>query len=209
MSSSSGQMWDRRFAEEGWPSDPDAFLVELARDLPPGHGLDLGSGPGRNSLWLAARGWDMVLLDASRVGLDQASAAAGSLGVTVTTVLADLADWQPREAAFDLVIVANLHPGAEALAAVLSRASRALRPGGHLYVVGHHVAALGRHGPPDPGRLLTDERLRAALPPELEVQVLETRDRPADHDHVGGGEDEQRDTVVVAWATKGASAGGR
>jgi len=195
---SAEQMWDRRFAETGWPTDPDPFLVELAGALPPGRGLDLGSGPGRNSLWLAAKGWDMTLLDASRVGLDQAAAAAAAMGVTIATVHADLTGWRPEAADADLVIVANIHPGPEALAAILSQASRALRAGGHLYVTGHHVASLGRHGPPDPDRLLTDERLRGALPPELRIEVLETRERHADHS-AGG---DERDTAVVAWATR-------
>lgn len=182
-------MWDRRFAESGWPTDPDPFLVALAEALPPGRGLDLGSGPGRNSLWLAAAGWEMTLVDASQVGLDQATRSAAAMGVSITTCHADLADWQPGDARFDLVIVANIHPGPDALAAVLARAAEAMRPGGHLYVVGHHVDNLGRHGPPDPERLLTDDRLRAALPATLEVEILETRERMADH----GGHDGDRD----------------
>lgn len=68
-------MWDRRFAEQPCPTDPDPFLVGLAGALPTGRGLDFGAGPGRNSLWLAAKGWDMTLVDASKVGLEQAAAA--------------------------------------------------------------------------------------------------------------------------------------
>ncbi len=200
MTTGPGEMWDRRFAEQGWPTDPDPYLVELAGRLPPGRGLDLGSGPGRNSLWLAAGGWAMTLVDASGVGLDQAITAAGALGVTITTVHADLLGWQPPEACFDLVIVANLHPGPEALAAVLAGAARALRPGGHLYVVGHHMDNLGRHGPPDPDRLLTDERLRTALPDNLGVELLETRNRPGDQGPADQGP--AGDTVVLAWAVR-------
>jgi hypothetical protein len=54
--SSPGEIWDRRFAEQRWPSDPDSHLAELAGPLPVGLGMDLGAGPGRNSLWLAAKG---------------------------------------------------------------------------------------------------------------------------------------------------------
>ncbi|MHB1536722.1 MAG: class I SAM-dependent methyltransferase, partial [Acidimicrobiales bacterium] len=107
---SAGQMWDRRFAEEGWPSDPDPYLVELAEGQPVGRGLDLGAGPGRNSLWLAQKGWDMTLVDASKVGLDQAGGAASALGIAITTVHADIFDWSPEADRFDLVIVANIHP---------------------------------------------------------------------------------------------------
>lgn len=193
-----GEMWDRRFAEQSWPAEPDPYLVELAGPLRVGRGLDLGSGPGRNSLWLAANGWEMTLVDASAVGLDQASRSAETLGVTVSTVHADLASWEPEQACFDLVVVANLHPGPDALRGVLTNAARALRSGGHLYVVGHHVASLGRHGPPDPDRLLTPQRLQDALPPGLAVDILGTRHRAADH----GPEQASVDTIVLAWATK-------
>lgn len=193
-------MWDRRFTEKGWPTDPDPYLVELAGGLAAGRGLDLGAGPGRNSLWLARKGWDMTLVDASKAGLDQAAAAAGALGVSVTTVCADLFDWRPEEAGYDLVIVANLHPGLNALATLLGRAAQALRPEGHLYVVGHHVTSLGHHGPRDPDRLLTTDRLGDALPAELDVEVLGTRERPTDHE--AGEQASPADTVVVAWAVK-------
>ncbi len=200
MTGPAAEMWDRRFAEQGWPTEADPYLVELAAPLPPGRGLDLGAGPGRNSLWLAATGWDMTLVDASRVGLDQAVATAATLATTITAVHADLSEWQPEPDAFDLAIVANVHPGPALLAAVLESAGAALRPGGHLYVVGHHLANLGRHGPPDPDRLLTAERLRAALPPTLEVEILDTRDRAADRQDAASEHD--GDTVVLAWARK-------
>lgn len=194
-----GQAWDRRYTEQPWPADPDPYLVELAGDLPAGSGLDVGSGPGRNSLWLAARGWDMTLLDASQVALDQATERAGRLGVTVQTAHADALDWEPAAECYDLVIVANLHPGPGPLAAVLDRAARALRAGGHLYLVGHHLDNLGRHGPPDPDRLLTEDRARQALPAGLSVELLETRHRRADHARPGDAPD---DRVVIAWSIK-------
>jgi SAM-dependent methyltransferase len=140
----------------------------------------------------------MTLVDVSRVGLDQAVAAAGALATTITPVRADMYDWQPEEADFDLAIVANLHPGPDALPVVLARAANALRPGGHLYTVGHHVGNLSRHGRYDPGRLFTAERLRDALPVDLSVDVLDTRPRAFS----GGRPDRPDESVVLAWATK-------
>lgn len=200
MTSAPGEMWDRRFAEQAWPTDPDPYLVELADQLPLGRGLDLGSGPGRNSLWLALKGWEMTLVDASRVGLEQAAAAARSRSAEIATVVADLLAWDPAEGQYDLAIVANVHPGPDDLALVLDTAARSLRSGGHIYVVGHHVSNLGRHGPPDPSRLLTEERLRAALPGYLRLETLETRDRSEHAAGIGG--DSAPDAVVIAWATK-------
>lgn len=215
------EKWDRRFSEQPWPTDPDPYLVELADGLPPGRGLDLGSGPGRNSLWLAARGWDMTLLDASVVALEQAAVRADEHHSTITTIHADVLSGEPDESAYDLVVVANLHPGREALPAVLTHAVRALRPGGHLYVVGHHLANLGRHGPPDADRLFTTDRLFEALPSGLTVEIIEIRDRAfieqrlQDADTVGQAlphdgqlseepvqDGDEHDLVVLVWATR-------
>jgi len=201
-----GATWDRRFAEHPWPNEPDPFLVELAASLPPGRGLDLGSGPGRNSLWLAEAGWVMTLVDASAVALDQARERATTSAMRLETVLADVVGWQPDGPPYDLVIVANLHPGTAALAEILDSAAQALVTGGHLYVVGHDLASLGRHGPPDPDRLLTIDRLSGALPSTLALEVLERRSRHLEQTDPAamatGVDTDAKDFVVVAWATK-------
>lgn len=195
-----GEMWDQRFSERPWPSEPDPLLVELADPLPPGRGLDLASGPGRNSLWLATKGWQMTLLDASQVALAQAARRAEEIGVRVDTVHADVIGWEPTAAAYDLVVVANLHPGTEALTAVLAAAAAGVAPGGHLFVVGHDLENLGRHGPPDPERLLSTERLSRALPPTVSVELLQRRIRTSGH--AGEPDPSAHDVAVLAWATK-------
>ncbi len=195
-----GDMWDRRFSEHAWPTEPDPLLIELAASLPPGRGLDIGSGPGRNSLWLAAQGWDMTLLDASRVALAQADARAQEAGVRIQTILGDVVGWEPAGRSYDLVVVANLHPGIEALTRVLATAANALVVGGQLFVVGHDLANLGRHGPPDPERLLSIERLSQPLPPTVSVETLELRDRGIDHVIAPG--THSPDVAVLARATK-------
>lgn len=64
-------------------AEPDESLVELVSPLPPGRAVDLGAGEGRNSLWLAREGWDVVAVDASEVALDRLSRAAAVEGVEV------------------------------------------------------------------------------------------------------------------------------
>ncbi|MCK4178003.1 class I SAM-dependent methyltransferase [Aciditerrimonas ferrireducens] len=204
-----GAMWDERFAQASWPTEPDPLLVEAVADLPPGRALDLGSGPGRNGLWLAQQGWQVTLLDASRVALEQATARAAELRVTVEVRYEDAFAFADPPGSFELVVVANLHPGPERLPAVLDRAATALVPGGHLFVVGHDLAMLGRTGPPDPERLLTVERLVAAMPSLVRVERVERRRRPPDHGGHGGldgqGEGDDEDLAVVALATRLAS----
>jgi 2-polyprenyl-3-methyl-5-hydroxy-6-metoxy-1,4-benzoquinol methylase len=51
--------WDQRYAaaERVWSVEPNVWLAQVARDLPPGRALDLACGEGRNAVWLAERGW--------------------------------------------------------------------------------------------------------------------------------------------------------
>ena len=72
----------------------------------------------------------------------------------------------------------------------------------HGDVVGRQrdVTALGRHGPPDPDRLLTVERLSQAPPATVSVEVLDQRRRHPDHGRSPTGE--APDVVVLAWATR-------
>ena len=185
-----GEFWDQRFAERAWPTDPDALLVAEAQDIAPGRALDVGSGPGRNSLWLAARGWTVEAVDASAVGLQQAQDHARDAGLQLTTRQVDVLTWRPAESSYELVVLANLHLPPAELADLLQRLTKALVAGGHLFVVGHDLANLGRHGPSDPALLLTVDRLAGALPTELVVERLERISRNRD------------DVAVVLWGSR-------
>jgi SAM-dependent methyltransferase len=193
-----GEFWDERFREHGWPTEPDLLLVEQAGPLPPGRALDVGSGPGRNSLWLAGLGWSVTAVDASAVALDQAEARAEQAGLALTTLLTDVRTWTPPVASYELVVLANLHFPAAELASLMQRLSDALVPGGHLFVVGHDLSNLGRHGPSDPELLLTIDRVVAALPPEVEVERVDRVARPSDH----VGDEGETDVAIVAWARR-------
>lgn len=195
---SPGEFWDQRFREHGWPTEPDLLLVEQAGPLAPGRALDVGSGPGRNSLWLAGRGWSVTAVDASAVALDQAEARAEAAGLSLTTLLTDIQTWTPPVSSYELVVLANLHFPAAELSALLQRLADALVPGGHLFVVGHDLANLGKHGPSDPELLLTVERLTAAMPAQVEVERIDRVDRPRDDVAT----DARGDIAVVAWARR-------
>ena len=193
-----GEFWDRRFRDHPWPSEPDPLLVGHVQSLPAGRALDMGSGPGRNSLWLARRGWTVTAVDVSAVALEQTAQQAAAEGLAVATEYGDVLAWSAAAPSYDLVVLANVHLRQADLRGVLERLAAALLPGGHLFVVGHDLANLGRHGPQDPELLLTVDRLTAALPPGLDVerveQVMRTRDDVTS--------DHEDDVAVVAWATK-------
>jgi SAM-dependent methyltransferase len=160
--------WDARYreAELVWSAEPNRFLVAEVEGLPPGRALDLACGEGRNAIWLARRGWDVVGVDFSAVALEKARRRAEHEGVGLELVLADLLDYRPPYRSFDLVLVFYLHLPAPARRVVLDRAADALVPGGTLLLVGHDSLNLseGTGGPSDPAVLYTPDEIAAELP---------------------------------------------
>lgn len=157
--------WDERYAasELVWGAEPNRWVVEETAGLTPGAALDLGAGEGRNSIWLASRGWRVTAVDFSGVALDRGRelAAARPAGVAdrLDWVRHDVLAYRPEPAAFDLVVLAYLHLVAAERRAVLREAARGLAPGGTLLVIGHDTTNLteGVGGPQDARVLFTPD----------------------------------------------------
>jgi SAM-dependent methyltransferase len=188
--------WDRRYAavENLWAARPNRFLVREVEDLEPGRALDLACGEGQNAIWLASLGWDVTGVDYSEVALAKARARAEREGARVDFVCADLVEYEPAVAQFDLVIVLFLHIPASDRKDVLAKAAAALAPGGTFVFIGHDRANLthGVGGPSDPELLCTADEIAAELP-RLEIEKATTILRD-----VGGEERDAIDTLVRA-----------
>jgi SAM-dependent methyltransferase len=164
------QEWDERYSGAGfqWSVHPNQFVAAELAGLAPGRALDLAAGEGRNSVWLAERGWSVTAVDFSRVGLDKGRTLSAARGVDdgrIDWVVADLNGYDPPRDAFDLVLIAYLQVGAPLRARVLGGAAAALTRGGTLLVIGHDLANLtqGVGGPQDPDVLYTPEAIAAEL----------------------------------------------
>jgi SAM-dependent methyltransferase len=122
--------WDQRFREEKCVlgNDPSAYLadnIELIKKLVPGkRALDIACGEGRNSIYLAKQGFEVVGLDISGAGLDKARAWMAKESVTIDLRLVDLENYHLTET-FDLIINFNF-----LLRGLIPEAVAALAPGG-------------------------------------------------------------------------------
>jgi SAM-dependent methyltransferase len=177
--------WDERYGVQDfiWKTEPNQFLVAEIAEIAPGRALDLACGEGRNAVWLAEHGWQVTGVDFSPVGLAKAGRLARDHDVDVEWVEADVVEWDPPRAAFDLVIVFYLHLPATERTRVLAHAQDALASGGTLLVVGHDLSNLthGYGGPQDPTVLFTPEEVAVDLE-RLRIVRADHVDRRVDTD---------------------------
>ncbi len=156
-------LWDARYEAKGalWGAEPNQFLAEIAEVLEPGTALDLGCGQGRNSLWLASRGFEVTGLDLSSIAIEQAKAVAAELDLDASFESVDLTTWDPAGRVWDLVVLTYLHLSHERRPVVHAAARRAVAPGGRLVVIAHHLDNFenGVGGPPVPELLFTEQQL--------------------------------------------------
>jgi tellurite methyltransferase len=72
-----------------------------------GKALDIAGGEGRNSVFAASNGYDVICLDISENGLRKAQALAQEKNTKITTVLVDLDSGALKENEYDLVLCFN------------------------------------------------------------------------------------------------------
>lgn len=180
----SAGFWDDRYSHPNFVFGyrPNDFLKEQARLLKPGSRvLCLGDGEGRNGVWLAEQGHDVVSLDFSRVALDKAENLAAERGTTIETWCVDLAEWvdQPApERGWDAVVSIFCHLPPELRRRVAATATAQCNPGAKLILEAYTPAqlALGTGGPKNPELLLTRPDVQADWPDwRLDVRLVERR----------------------------------
>ncbi len=98
--------WDKHYDIEGFlfGSKPIRFLKDNIHLLPKGRALDLAMGEGRNGVYMATQGFDVLGLDISPVGLNKAHQLAEHHKVKIETRVVDLENYQLEKNAYDVII---------------------------------------------------------------------------------------------------------
>lgn len=159
--------WDQRYAESDlvWSAAPNRFVADRLADLPPGRAVDVAAGEGRNSIWLAERGWEVVAVDFSLTGLDKGRALQArherGRDLRIEWLHADVLEHDLGSAVYDLAVLAYLQLPAGQRRAAVRRSFAALVPGGTLFLVAHDSSNLteGTGGPQDASVLFTAEQV--------------------------------------------------
>lgn len=144
--------WDKKYAVEEYlfGRAPNDFLRSQHWRIDGRRVLSIGDGEGRNSAWLATKGFDVTAVEGSAVGVEKAKALASEAGVSVQHHVCDLLDWDWPVAAFDAVASIFVHFADPPRREVHDRIRRTLRPGGLLLVEAFHKRQFDEEsgGPP-------------------------------------------------------------
>ena len=155
-----GATWDARYRESQGPAEPAELLTEFAHLLPTyGRALDIACGNGRNSVWLAQRGLDVVAVDISADALRLGRELAARHGCSVTWLQADVETFQFEANAYELIVCFNYRSPI-----LYPRILRSLRPGGWVVLETHTLDQLQfQSGPRNPEHMLRPGELLGAF----------------------------------------------
>jgi len=138
--------WDERFKRKEFAlgKEPNPFLKKYIHLLPKGKALDIASGEGRNTVFLAQQGFEVDAVDISGKGLKKTQKLAREQGVKIKTFLVDLDQYQIEKERYDLI--ANFYYLKRRL---IPRIKKGIKKGGRVvfetYLLEHRT--LGTGGP--------------------------------------------------------------
>jgi len=133
----SREFWNRIYTEEDSrvTGYPNRFLADVVESVKPGQALDIGMGQGRNTLFLAHRGWDVTGVDIADEGIEIARKVATRLNLKFNSVVSDFAVFEVGKQRWDLIV--GVYMG-DLVIEQAARIVEGLRPGGLLVVENYH-----------------------------------------------------------------------
>jgi cyclopropane fatty-acyl-phospholipid synthase-like methyltransferase len=172
------ERWETRYRPPDYlfGKEPNAFLKSQASRLRPGQkALSVADGEGRNGVWLAEQGLDVLTVDFSDTALAKARALARERRVTMATEVTDLTSWRWPRAAFDVIVAIFIHFGGAERDTFFANLKAALKPGGLLLMESYRPAQLDYRtgGPPQVDLMYTREILQKAFGDFAELDIRE------------------------------------
>jgi tellurite methyltransferase len=150
--------WDRQHAEIQGAERPSTFLRQIfesaAWQLPPGRALDIATGKGRNALYLAERGFEVIAVDISSVALEAARLHAQEKQARINWQQLDLEQSGFPDGEYDLILNINYLQRS-----LIPKIKAALGRGGHVIFATYLIDQQVIGHPKNPQYLLTHNEL--------------------------------------------------
>lgn len=176
---SAANFWNERFASDEfiYGTQPNDFLVECCSWLK-GPVLSLSEGEGRNAVYLAQQGLEVLGVDISDVALEKAQQLACVCDVEIDTLVADLNAFIPKLDHYLSVTSIFAHLPSPVRNQLYPRVEESMKQGGLLVFEAYSEKQLERDtgGPKDLDLLVTLDQVREEFP-NLEPVVLREVER--------------------------------
>jgi hypothetical protein len=161
------KFWNNRYAAPQYifGERPNAFVAEMASQIPAGPALCLAEGEGRNAVHLATLGHLVTAVDQSEAGLAKALRLAVAHGVEIETVVSDLDYFDIKPGAWAGIVSIFAHLPPPLRRRIHAQVVTGLRPGGMFLLEAYTPAQLAfdTGGPKSPELLMSLAELHEEL----------------------------------------------
>ncbi|MEO9503057.1 class I SAM-dependent methyltransferase [Nonlabens ulvanivorans] len=169
--------WNERYAEKEYVygTQPNVFFKEQLDQLVAGNVLLPAEGEGRNAVYAALQGWDVVAFDISTSGKEKAMQLSAAQKVVVDYQVTSVLDFK-TDIKFDTIGLCYTHFPVEIRKDAFQHLLKFLKPNGTVIFEAFAKAQLGKPsgGPKNFGMLFSIEEIKDEFP-ELEFELLEEK----------------------------------
>jgi hypothetical protein len=169
--------WNERYAEKEYVygTQPNVFFKEQLDQLVAGNVLLPAEGEGRNAVYAALQGWDVVAFDISTSGKEKAMQLSAAQKVVVDYQVTSVLDFK-TDIKFDTIGLCYTHFPIEIRKDAFQHLLKFLKSNGTVIFEAFAKAQLGKPsgGPKNFGMLFSIEEVKDEFP-ELEFKLLEEK----------------------------------
>ena len=156
--------WNKKYQET--PSlleerRPSEKLIEIIQKIKGKKALDVASGTGRNSVYLAANGFEVDALDISQVALDSLKSKGFE---NISCKLVDLDEYEVPENSYDFIVMTNFLDRN-----IIVKLSNALKNDGILFIETYMHDIINEKPSSNPDFLLKKDELKTFFDDAFEV----------------------------------------
>lgn len=170
------QLWNERYSDTAYAygTEPNAFFKSQLDQRPPGRILLPAEGEGRNAVYAATLGWDVVAFDQSEAGEKKAMQLAEAKQTSLSFRIEDAMEFND-DTAFDLIFYGFFHVPPAALQPIYTHLNTFVKPGGTILLEGFSTRNIGRGsgGPQNEAMLFSTSRIKSLLQDFQTLEVWE------------------------------------
>lgn len=128
--------WEQRYGQKeyAYGTEPNQYFKEALDTLTPGKILMAAEGEGRNAVYAATQGWEVVAYDWIENAQRKAHKLASKYGVQIEYHLASLNELHFQEHTFDALALIYVHFPKQIRLQNHQKLYQWLKPGGHLII---------------------------------------------------------------------------